>query len=70
MQLSEEARHQGYTVFYRGPERDYNDEALSRWLRTVYFDRSRAAGCLRRIPFAEGFAVLLIALVFAGRART
>jgi hypothetical protein len=32
VELSEAARHQGHTVFYRGPEKEYNDAALSRWL--------------------------------------
>ena len=47
VELSEATRKQGYTIFYRGPEKDYNDAALSRWFRSVYFRRARFARCLR-----------------------
>ena len=65
--LSQAARHQGFTVFYKGAEKDYNDAALSRWLRTVYFDGQEPLD-IYGTSLAEGFLVLVIALVFAGRA--
>jgi hypothetical protein len=65
--LSEATRHQGYTVFYRGPEKDYNDLALSRWLRSVYFDGQGLLD-IYATSLAEGLLVLVIALAFAGRA--
>ena len=65
--LSEEARHQGYTVFYRGPQKDYNDEALSRWLRTVFFNGQGLLD-IYGTSLGEGLLVLLVTLAFAGRA--
>ncbi len=65
--LSEAMRHQGYTVFYRGPEKDYNDVALSRWLRSVYFDGQGLLD-IYATALGEGLLVLVIALAFAGRA--
>jgi hypothetical protein len=67
VELSEAARHQGYTVFYKGAEKDYNDAALSRWLRTVYFD-GKGLLDIYATSLTEGILVLIIALVFAGRA--
>jgi hypothetical protein len=67
VELSEATRHQGYTVFYRGPEKDYNDAALSRWLRSVYFDGQGLLD-IYAASLGEGLLVLVIALVFAGRA--
>ena len=65
--LSEATRQQGYTVFYRGPEKDYNDAALSRWLRSVYFDGQGLLD-VYATSLGEGLFVLVIALAFAGRA--
>jgi hypothetical protein len=67
VELSEAARHQGYTDFYRGPEKEYNDAALTRWLRSVYFD-SQGLLEIYAASLGEGFLVLVIALAFAGRA--
>lgn len=67
VELSEEARHQGYTVFYRGPQRDYNDRALSRWLRTVFFNGQGLLD-IYGTSLGEGLLVLLVTLAFAGRA--
>jgi hypothetical protein len=67
VELSEAARHQSYTVFYRGPAKDYNDAALSRWLRSVYFD-GQGLLTIYATLFGEGLLVLVIALLFAGRA--
>jgi len=67
VELSEATRHQGYTVFYKGQEKDYNDAALSRWLRTVYFDGQGLLD-IYGVSLAEGFLVLVIALAFAGPA--
>ncbi len=33
VQLSEASKHQGHTFFFTGAPREYNDAALSRWLR-------------------------------------
>jgi len=54
-------------VFYRGPERDYNDKALSRWLRTVFFNGQSLLEIYGR-SLAEGVFVLLVTLFFAARA--
>jgi hypothetical protein len=67
VELSEATRNQAYTVFYRGPEKDYNEAALSRWLRSVYFDGQGLLD-IYATSFGEGLFVLVIALVFAGRA--
>jgi len=67
VELSEEARHQGYTVFYRGPQRDYSDRALSRWLRTVFFNGQDVLD-IYGTSLGEGLLVLLVTLAFAGRA--
>jgi hypothetical protein len=67
VELSEAARHQGYTVFYRGPEKDYSDFALNRWLRSVYFDGQGLLD-IYATSLGEGLLVLVIALAFAGRA--
>jgi len=67
VELSEEARHQGYTIFYRGPQRDYNDRALSRWLRTVFFNGQGLLD-IYGTSLGEGLLVLLVTLAFAGRA--
>ena len=67
IELSEAARQQGYTVFYRGAERDYNDKALSRWLRTVFFNGQSLLE-IYGLSLAEGLFVLLVSLFFAGRA--
>jgi len=67
VELSEEARHQGYTVFYRGPQRDYNDRALTRWLRTVFFNGQGLLD-IYGTSLGEGLLVLLVTLAFAGRA--
>ena len=67
VELSEAAHHQGYTVFYKGRERDYNEAALSRWLRIVYFDGQGLLD-IYATSLGEGILVLIIALVFAGRA--
>jgi hypothetical protein len=67
LELSEATRHQGYTFFYKGTEKDYNDAALSRWLRSVYFDGEGLLD-IYATSLGEGVLVLVIALVFAGRA--
>ena len=67
IELSEEARHQGYTVFYRGPERDYNDKALSRWLRTIFFS-GQSLLQIYGVSLAQGSFVLLVTLFFGARA--
>jgi hypothetical protein len=67
VELSEATRRQGHTVFYRGPEKDYSDAALSRWLRSVYFD-GRGLLEIYATSLGEGLLVLVIALAFAGRA--
>jgi hypothetical protein len=67
VELSAITRHQGYTAFYQGPEKDYNDAALSQWLRTVFFD-GQGIFEVYQTSLVEGFLVLVIALAFAGRA--
>ncbi len=65
--LSEIAKHQGYSLVFHGVERDYNDANLSRWLRDAVFERQGMMN-IYGTALAEGFAVLLISLIFAGRA--
>jgi len=64
--LSAVARSQGFTGFYRAPERDYNDAALSSWLRGAIFE---GQGLLTdyAVPLGEGAFVLILALIFAVR---
>ncbi|WP_035353040.1 type IV secretion system DNA-binding domain-containing protein [Edaphobacter aggregans] len=63
--LSEVTRRQGYTAFYDGPEKDYDDAVLSRWLRAVYFD-GQGLFDVYATSLVEGLLVLVIALAFAG----
>ncbi|SEC89352.1 type IV secretion system DNA-binding domain-containing protein [Terriglobus roseus] len=65
--LSAAAKQRGYTVFYKGPEKDYNDVALSRWLGDVFFEGKGLVQVYTE-PLCEGLLVLVIALGFAGRA--
>jgi type IV secretory pathway TraG/TraD family ATPase VirD4 len=67
VELSQAARHQGHTVFYKGAEKDYNDATLSRWLGTVFFDGQGLLD-IYGTSLAEGIFVLLVALAFAGPA--
>ena len=62
--LSEATRLRGYTVFYKGPERDYNDTALSRWLHETFFEGQGLLD-IYGMSLAEGLAVGLLALVFS-----
>ena len=65
--LSEVAKFQGFTTFYRGPARNYNDAALSQWLRLTFYEEK---GLLQTyaVSLLEGLAVLLLSLFFAVRA--
>ena len=65
--LSELAHSQGFTAFFSGAAEKYKDVNLARWLRGTFF---QGKGVLQtfEVPLLEGFAVLLICLVFAVRA--
>ncbi len=67
VQLSEVSLAQGHSLFFTGPSREYNDAALSAWLKTVYFERQSFLE-LYRLPLFTGLGVLCVALVFAGPA--
>lgn len=67
VELSDIARHQGYTVFYKGPERIYNDARLSQWLQGTFFEGQVLLDIYAR-PLAEGLFVLVLGLVFGARA--
>lgn len=65
--LSEVARSQGFLVFFRGMERNYNDAALCRWLRNAVFG-GKGLIDLYRMPLTEGVFVLMAGLIIASRA--
>lgn len=65
--LSEIARSQGYFVFFRGVERDYNDVNLSRWLRDAVYG-GQGLMDLYRMPLTEALFVLMASLILASRA--
>lgn len=65
--LSEIARSQGYLIFFKGVERDYNDANLSRWLRDAFFG-GQGLMDLYQMPLTEGLFVLLAGLIIASRA--
>lgn len=65
--LSEIAKSKGYSVFFKGAERDYNDANLSRWLRDAVFGGQGLLD-IYGTALVEGFLVLVIGLVFAARA--
>lgn len=65
--LSEIAKSKGYSVFFKGAERDYNDANLSRWLRDAVFGGQGLLD-IYGPALVEGFLVLVVALVFAARA--
>jgi type IV secretory pathway TraG/TraD family ATPase VirD4 len=62
--LSPAAKREGYSFFYRGPERGYANAALSAWLRAVFFDGN---GPLQTyaLSLAEGAGFFAVALPFA-----
>ena len=63
--LSPEALAQGYDVFFRGPEKSYDDGSMYRWLRLAIFDHESVVGTYKW-PLIEGALVLLVALVYTG----
>ena len=65
--LSEIATQQGYSLTFRGAERDYNDANLSRWLRDAVFDHQGIMDIYGTV-LAEGLTILFISLAFATRA--
>ena len=65
--LSDIAKHQGHSVFYQGPARNYDDASLSRWLRDTFFEHETLLE-LYGVSFAQGLLVFLIALPFGVRA--
>ena len=67
IELSAIARHQGYTTFFTGPAKDYNDAKLSEWLRGTFFEDQSLLDIYCR-PLEEGLGVLVLALAFAARA--
>ncbi len=62
VQLSEASLRQGRTFFFTGAPKEYNDAALSGWLRQLYFKQSLPA--LYQSPLYTGIALLCIALPF------
>ena len=65
--LSNRARHEGRTVFYRGAMMKYDDAALSRWLGAAFFEGKSLLGTYAT-ALGEGGLLLFLGLVFASPA--
>ncbi len=65
--LSDIAKHQGHTVFFQGPAKNYDDASLSRWLRDTFFEHETLLE-LYGVSLGQGLLVFLIALPFGVRA--
>ncbi len=65
--LSDIAKHQGHTVFFQGPAKNYDDASLSRWLRDTFFEHESLLE-LYGVSLGQGLLVFLIALPFGVRA--
>ena len=65
--LSDVARYQGHTVFFRGPAKTYKDAALSHWLRETFFEGSGLLQ-LYGVSLSQGLLVFLIAVPLGVRA--
>jgi type IV secretory pathway TraG/TraD family ATPase VirD4 len=64
--LSDDARQQGYSLLFRGPQRSYVDARLRDYLKHVVYGEA-SLSVFFRIPLLGGLAVFLIALPFAVR---
>ncbi len=65
VQLSDVSLREGHTFFFTGAAKEYNDAALSGWLRQLYFKQSLPS--LYRPPLYLGLALLGFALPFSLR---
>ena len=65
--LSDIAIAEGYSIYFRGAGRDYDDASLSRWLRDAVFGGQGLLD-IYGTALAESSFILIVGLAFAGRA--